>query len=1141
MIACPTCRAENPEGFKFCGQCAAPLVASPAHPEERKTVTTLFCDLVAFTAMSEAADPEDVDAVLREYFARATKVIESHGGTVEKFIGDAVVGVFGVPAVHEDDPERAVRAGLRIVEALEGMKRPDGSPLEVRVGVNTGEALVRLDVDPASGRGFLTGDAVNVAARLQAAAPPGGVVVGALVHELTKHAARYKELEPLTVKGKKEPVRAWLAEEATEIRSRTGLRTTGKLDTPFLGRDAEERALAAALQTAISSGQAQFTLAVGEPGIGKSRLVLEFARSLDERPEFFTWRQGRCSAYGDNSGFAALTEILKAHAAILDSDEVATVEEKLEAVLPEGDQRSWLRQRLRPLLGLDAAPASQEESFAAWTQFLRHLASSGPTILVLEDLHWAGDGLLAFVEHLVAQELEVPLLLLATARPELLTGHPGTLAPSTGVSRLTLAPLSQREAGRLISALLDERLAADLRRPVLGRVGGNPLYAEEYVRLLLDRGLLLKTKGVLQLKEGEELPLPDTVQAVLTARLDTLPPAHKALLCDAAVFGETFWAGGVAALGGRDTKEVRSIMDSLATRQLVRPVNRSALARQSEYLFWHALARDVAYEELPRKVRAHKHIAAADWFEAEAGERVEEFAEVLAHHYTTALDLARAAGESDLAAQLEGSSLRFLTLAGDRAFNLDVHAAERFYAAALELSAADGPERARLDLKFGEAALWGGRSAEAAEALRRAVEALRAAGDVRSAAVALVRLARTRHNLAAAPQEVEGLYREAVALLGDDGPSDARVTVLTEWGRELKNVMELDTALATFKRALEVAHELGAPEPALALGLSGSVRIAQGDLGFVDDYRRALDAAEAQGLGIDRARIWGNYAVEISLVEGPRRSLEEFARLLDFDVSRGLVSWLVGDRADRVMILVCAGDWDEALREAAAVELDFSESAANTADLLIMRLLTSLPLVWRGADADARRGLSPALDTARRSPVAWDVCWGLTFAAIATAPHDRDRARGLLREMVLTAPSDDDPWLFCVLPEAVRVALRCGDAELAEHISSLVRGELPAVQIALASVAALCAEAHGQFEAAAGGFAAAAARWREFGVPFEEAQALLGQGRCLLALGRAQEAEPPLTAAREIFVRLGAKPALAEVDRLLDDVSAAPR
>ena len=216
MISCPSCGAENPDGSKFCGQCAASLAAPRPIPEERKVVTTLFCDLVAFTAMSEAADPEDVDSILGDYFARSTKVIESHGGTVEKFIGDAVVGVFGVPVVHEDDPERAVRAGLRLLEALEVMTRPDDTPLQARVGVNTGEALVRLDVDPGSGRGFLTGDAVNVAARLEAAAPPGGVVVGQLTQELTQRAIVYEELEPLALKGKKQPERAWLAKAPRE-------------------------------------------------------------------------------------------------------------------------------------------------------------------------------------------------------------------------------------------------------------------------------------------------------------------------------------------------------------------------------------------------------------------------------------------------------------------------------------------------------------------------------------------------------------------------------------------------------------------------------------------------------------------------------------------------------------------------------------------------------------------------------------------------------------------------------------------------------------------------------------------------------------------------------------------------------------
>ena len=311
----------------------ARLAAPAAAAEERKVVTTLFCDLVAFTAMSEAADPEDVDALLRRYHAAARKVIESHGGTVEKFIGDAVVGVFGVPAAHEDDPERAVRAGLRIVQALEGMTRPDGSPLEVRVGVNTGEALVRLDVDPGSGEGFLTGDAVNVAARLQAAAPPGGVVVGALTRELTQRAVVYKELPAVAAKGKSDPVEAW---RAVAPIARTGALDDRERLTPLVGREVELTALRGLLDAALTTSTPRFVLLVGEPGIGKSRLVAELFAYVDSRSELITWRQGRCLPYGEGIAFWALGEIVKAHAGILESDDAFTAEAKLDAIVPDG-------------------------------------------------------------------------------------------------------------------------------------------------------------------------------------------------------------------------------------------------------------------------------------------------------------------------------------------------------------------------------------------------------------------------------------------------------------------------------------------------------------------------------------------------------------------------------------------------------------------------------------------------------------------------------------------------------------------------------------------------------------------------------------------------------------------------------------
>ncbi|MEE4274493.1 MAG: adenylate/guanylate cyclase domain-containing protein, partial [Thermoleophilia bacterium] len=696
MTVCAACAAENPDDARFCMACGAALAAPPPIAEERKVVTTLFCDLVGFTAMSEAADPEDVDALLGRYHEAARKVIERHGGTVEKFIGDAVVGVFGVPAVHEDDPERAVRAGLRLIEALDGLTRPDGAALDVRVGVNTGEALVRLDVGPSSGRGFLAGDAVNVAARLQAAAPPNGVAVGALTRELTERVIEYEDLPPVAAKGKAEPVATWLAKQAL---ARTGLRTDGTTATPFLGREDELAVLHDALRQATRLNESRVVLLVGEPGIGKSRLVLEFARALDASPELVNWRQGRCLPYGEGVTFWALGEILKGQAGILDFDDVATVEAKLEAVLPEGEDGPWLRQRLRPLLGLEAPQAAREENFAAWKRFLELIASARPTVVVLEDLHWAGEAMLSFVEHLLSRDLEVPLLIVATTRPELLQEHEGALTAAAAGDRprrITLPTLSQQEAGALIAHLLDAEPAADAWGRLVDVAGGNPLYAEQYVRLLLDRGLLVRTPDGCHLATDADLPLPETVQAVLAARLDTLPSEHKALLCDAAVIGETFWRGGVVALSGRDASAVDEGMAALAARDLVRPVLRRAMEGEAEYLFWHALARDVAYGQLPRKVRARKHEAAALWIERQVGERNDEFAEILAHHSTAALDLARAVDDAELAASLVSPTIARLGRAGDRALRLDVAAAERHFARALELAEHDAGERVKL-------------------------------------------------------------------------------------------------------------------------------------------------------------------------------------------------------------------------------------------------------------------------------------------------------------------------------------------------------------------------------------------------------------------------------------------------------------
>ena len=739
MATCSACGHENPDAAKFCMECATPLgsAVSPV-AEERKVVTVLFCDLVGFTATSEMADPEDVNQMLNAYAAMTRQAIEVFGGTVEKFIGDAVVGVFGVPAAHEDDPERAVRAGLRIVEEAEALTAVGDEPLRLRVGINTGEALVRLGIIAATGEGFLRGDAINTASRLQSAAPEMGVAVGEATYEATSLVFEYEELEPATLKGKSEPVRLFVA---TAPRARLGSDLLRTHDTPYVGREIDLAILRGVFDKALAASSVQLITVVGEPGIGKSRLVAELARHVDSIPELVTWRQGRCLPYGEGITFWALGEVLKAHAGILESDDAGTVTDKLELVLPEGAEREWFRQRLLPLLGLETSTtAERDELFTAWRRFLEHVAERDPLVLVFEDLHWADPAMLAFLEHLADHAEGVPLLVVGTARPELFEQHPDFAAGLPNVNRINLAPLSAEETARLISALLEAAvIPAELQAPMLDRSGGNPLYAEEFVRLLRDRDLLVRKGSSWELAVGAEIPFPDSVQALIAARLDTLSPERKAMLADAAVIGKVFWSGAVAAMGNLTEADVGTAMHELARKELVRSSRRSSMEGEAEYAFWHVLARDVAYGQIPRASRASRHVAAAAWIESKAPDRVEDHADVLAHHYSSALELARAAGQIDQAAELERPALRFLTLSGERALGLDTDAALESFERALALTPPDHSARADALRRFGEVAYQAARFSEAAVALEEAFELFRARGD-QAAAVVLITL-----------------------------------------------------------------------------------------------------------------------------------------------------------------------------------------------------------------------------------------------------------------------------------------------------------------------------------------------------------------------------------------------------------------
>ena len=1126
MIRCPSCGVENLDAARFCMNCTAPLAAAAPLAEERKVVTTLICDLVSFTALSEAADPEDVDALLRTYCGVARQAIESHGGTVEKFIGDAVVGVFGVPAVHEDDPERAVRAGLRIVEAMAGMVRPDGSPLQARVGVNTGEALVRLDVTPGSGEGFLTGDAVNTAARLQTAAPPGGVAVGEATWALTQRAFAYEELEPVSAKGKSQPLAVWLALSPL---ARTG---AGRLDaaTPFVGRRVELAYLTALLDKAVESAQPQFALIVGEPGIGKSRLLAELYAHVDAGERLVTWRQGACLPYGEGVTFWVLAEIVKAHAGILETDDRQTVEARLDAVLPQGEDREWFRQRLRALLGMEAPQAGREENFTAWLRFLEEIAASGPTVVVLEDLHSADEALLAFLEYFASHVAEVPLFLLATTRPELFETHP-TFAASGRVNRVVLAPLSENETETLVASLLEE-LAGEVRATIARHSEGNPFYAEESARLVRDT------------VRGDQTERPAavaaTVQAVIAARLDALPPEQKAALTDASVVGQVFWDGAVAALSGRSAEEVDGTLRELVAKQLVHRVRSSSMAGEDEFSFGHALAREVAYGELPRAVRARKHAAAAAWVEAKAGERAEDLAEVLAHHYATALDLARTLGDGELAASLLAPTIRHLGHAGDRALRLDAAAAEPYFARALELAGTDTSERLRLLPRWAQALFLRNRYREAAAAYEEAIADLQACGDIRAAAAAMTCLATVRQTLG---EPYGDLKRAAVDLLADDEPSAEQADVFAVYaGLLLIEEGDYQSALAAATRAIEISEQLALPEPAMAMSRLGAARRELGDLGGLEDYERALAAARAQGLGAERAVIEFNYGFQVFMTKGARAALNVYKEGLEFTRRHGIETYELAYRGGLVWGLCNVGDWDRALAEAGDLVATL-EAAEDIFDLLMVRAQRALILAWRGEPLEAAPLVAWLAEKGREIEIRWlGACALLAASAVRLRLGEPEAALALLNECVprMDAMGSEDEEVF---PEALRIALACGDAQLAGHLMETVeslaaRESFPLHRYVLATVRALLAESRGEHEAASAGFAAAAAGWHEFGMPYEEAQARLGQGRCLVALGKRTEAVSALAAAREIFNRLGAKPALAETDGLMNRVTA---
>jgi class 3 adenylate cyclase len=886
--------------------------AQPPPQEERKVVTVLFADLVGFTSRAEKMDPEDVRALLSPYYARLRAELERFGGTVEKFIGDAVMALFGAPIAHEDDPERAVRAALAIRDWVREEER-----IQVRLAVNTGEALIMLGARPAEGEGMAAGDVLNTAARLQAAAPVNGILVGERTFRATRRAIEYREATPVDAKGKKEPVAVW---EALQVRAPFGIDVPHQARTALVGRERELDLLRDTLARVRAERTAQLVTLIGVPGIGKSRLLYELSRIADTEAELISWRQGRSLPYGDGVSFWALAEMVKAQAGILGSDTSGEAEAKLAemtaSVVPGTTDAGWVHRHLSMLVGLGSGnvPVSgdrRNEVFAAWRHFFEALAEQRPLVLVFEDLHWADDGLLDFIDHLVDWAGDVPLLAVGSARPELLERRPGWGGGKPNAVTLSLAPLSDDHTARLIGSLLGRPvLEAGQQAVLLVHAGGNPLYAEQYVQMLAEQ------------RADRELPLPESIQGIVGARLDLLAPPEKRLLQDAAVIGKVFWPGAVAALGGRaERRELEAYLHGLERKQFVRRERRSSVAGETQYAFVHVLLRDVAYGQIPRAARVDKHVHAAGWIESLS--RPEDQAEMLAHHYLSALELARAANRD--AAELAPRAWPALHAAGDHALALNAFAAAAgFYKAALALCPEDA-RKERGDLLFRLAlALGGSGEDEDGAALERARPALLAVGDRARAAEVEARLGELWWLKGHRDRSLEHLGH-AQALVRDQPASAGKAYVLSELARYRMLADEFDVQIAL--DALELAEALELDETRANLLITiGTGRALLGDPQGTADIRRGLEIALTGNFLSAAVRGYSNLAhitqgVEGDLHEGLHLALEAEKAAQRFG-AKATLRWT---RGALIGFWFELGHWDQCTR---AADEFLTESAA---------------------------------------------------------------------------------------------------------------------------------------------------------------------------------------------------------------------
>ncbi|MGZ8580164.1 MAG: adenylate/guanylate cyclase domain-containing protein [Actinomycetota bacterium] len=778
-MRCPACDEENPDRAKFCLNCATPLTA-PAEPaaEFRKVVTIVFADMAGSTAIGERLDPEALRRVQARYFDTMAAVIERHGGTVEKYIGDAVMAVFGIPRLHEDDPLRAVRAAFGMQDALgalnEELERDHDVRIAIRIGVNTGEVVAG---DPSAGQRLVTGDTVNVAARLEQAATAGEVLLGDSTHRLVKDAVHVEPVEPLELKGKSERVPAFrlhqvLTDTAGHARN---------LDSPMVGRTKELELFRRGLERARDERTSHLFTLLGPAGVGKSRLVREFLADADA-----TVLRGRCLSYGEGITYYALGEIVRQAAGIAETEDAVTSLATLTELLADAEDGDRIARLVGGLFGW-SDPAGPDD--AAWgvRKLFEHLAKDRPLVVLFDDIHWAEPLLLDLIEHLADWTRDAELLIVCVARPELLEIRPGWGGGKMNATSILLEPLAGDEAGALLDNLLgDADLPGTARDRILAAAEGNPLFVEEMIGMLIDDGLLRFEGGAWRAVDDlADLTVPPTIQLLLAARLDRLDAEERAVIERGAVEGKVFHTGAVTSLVSEGLRgQVRPRLLALARKELIRP-DRAEFAGEDAFRFRHLLIRDAAYQAMPKEQRAELHEGFARWLTGVAGDQVGEYQEILGHHLEQAYRYRSELGPADDRTRaLARDAARALHASAERAMERgDLPGAAHLLERAIDL--ADGLDRARAIVDLGEILESRGDYARAIEVLDGFLgspEAVEASGlRIRADVFTLVSVSQMEpeHGIIAGHERSAALLVEAEALGDDDAITTALLGVST--------------------------------------------------------------------------------------------------------------------------------------------------------------------------------------------------------------------------------------------------------------------------------------------------------------------------------------------------------------------------